>query len=625
MGVLIGKTASGVSGRVVVSSSPLGSGGEGAVFSVSDHNISGILPAENLVYKKYHSPGEGDRERKVAAMLSNSPDSSSVAWPLASVFDDGVFSGYLMVKLEGDRYRMWSELANIRDRRRNSPDFSFHYAVAAARNLAVVLDSVHSAGHCVGDINESNIFVGSDASILIVDTDSAQICHDGSVFPCLVGKPEYVAPEISHGSFKDNVRTVETDMFAFGVAVTQMLTGGAHPTDGVFLGDGEPPSVLEKNREGIYPVLGKFSGFRSLDRVPSECLPKMLRRVLLAALAVDPSSRVSFSKLIAVFDAVLKNLESCGKVSTHAFDSRDCSSCPWCVRRGKGLMDPWGKDNANISKKKSSGVSQVTLPTVKFQDGSVAPPVRRSAIQTSSPTAASSPRNTAPRNSSGSSQHSAPSSQNFSQHSGNSQTVPQHSGSSQNVSQVQQIPEKIKGKTVLHYADGSWGVRPSLLKLFMQNPGVAMGCVRKEVPGVLSVWWKTERPVASLLGVALGLLIGLVLSGTLFFIPYVVSFFWVSIPDWVVVALPVVSLVCVSVAALSCFHLAGSALRDYFRAWKPQKSVAQYRKDPWWKTVLRFLPIPYSYGIFGVLSIVVFLLYALIEGLTNEVRESRYR
>src|SRR5699024_5867863 len=65
----------------------------------------------------------------------------------------------------------------------------------------------------VGDVNESNILVASDARVMIIDTDSAQIKDpSGKVYKCLVGKPEYTAPEISHGSLKDHTRTFETDI-----------------------------------------------------------------------------------------------------------------------------------------------------------------------------------------------------------------------------------------------------------------------------------------------------------------------------------------------------------------------------------------------------------------------------
>src|SRR5690606_7730111 len=125
------------------------------------------------------------------------------------------------------------------------------YAYAAVRNLAAAVLAVHGTGHRIGDLNESNIFLGADATVLIVDTDSMQIAaRNGVTFPCAVGKPEFTAPELTHGSLRDNPRTVETDIFALAVAAYQLLSGGATPHQGSFdpQSDDDPMGQVERIR-----------------------------------------------------------------------------------------------------------------------------------------------------------------------------------------------------------------------------------------------------------------------------------------------------------------------------------------------------------------------------------------
>lgn len=353
------------SGQVIIEKEPLGKGGEGSVYSVTSHGLKGLLPADQLVAKIYHSPNEGDRKAKVIAMVKSPPDSDALAWPLAVLLNSsGSFVGYLMVKLPMERYRMWASFTQGAERKRTSENFDVRYAVTAAMNLAIALDAVHEAGHYVGDVNESNIFIGSDASVFLVDTDSAQIDDGkGGIFPCLVGKPEYTAAELSRGALKDQARTEATDTFAFGVAVYQLLQNGAHPTDGVFKGSGEPPSVVERIREGVLPNLHKERNYKPVDRVPTSGLPKRMVPLFEKMLSPEPKARPSVDEVITALEDVHDHLQQCTKVKQHWFDKRD-RSCGWCAHVAKGQVDPWTLNLSAKQKKK-----QKKLNDLKFQSG----------------------------------------------------------------------------------------------------------------------------------------------------------------------------------------------------------------------------------------------------------------
>lgn len=498
---LIGKGIGGA-GAIVVADQPLGRGGEGSVFEVQSHSIPQLPPAEELVVKLYHEPA--DRRAKIIAMLENPPHDSSVAWPVAIVFNARKeFVGYAMKKLADSGYQPWAVLAHSGERKKIAPAFDVRYALTAARNLAVAIHSVHLAGHRVGDVNESNIFVSSNAQVLLVDTDSAQISTPGGAFfPCLVGKPEYTAPELSRGSLRDQKRTAESDTFAFGVAVYQMMTGGAHPTDGVFRGDGEPPSTVDKIRMGVLPGLGDSSGDLSpAPRIPVEGIPSQLRNAVRRSLAVDPAQRLSLSEFADVFDAVLSRVVQCSRVPQHWYDPQD-GDCGWCAHVAKGQLDPW----ANTPR---PAPQQKALPQVPF--GSAAPPaparrapMRLPAMQSpqhAGPGALPTPL-PAPSSPPGAPAGPALSPLNA------QQTPPQTSSGPPPASSYR------GRKTLLRYPDGSLRPRPPLALLMRSNKKLAFSCFVNEIPDLLKFWWPHERKAPDVFALVLGLALGLSLAMT---------------------------------------------------------------------------------------------------------------
>lgn len=621
---LIGRTVKS-QGRVVIDDAALGRGGEGSVYSVLSHSFGTELPsADSLVVKLYHEPSEGDRGKKVAAMIESPPVSDSVAWPLALVFSaDKTFAGYLMVKLSSKNFRQWSELSNAKDRRATSSQFDVRYALTACRNLAVAIDSVHAAGHRVGDLNESNIFVGSDATVLIVDTDSAQIQgRNGKIFPCPVGKPEYTAAELSHGTLRDQLRTVETDVFAYAVAVFQMLTGGSHPTDGIAPEDAEPPSTVDKIRQGVLPGLDPASarGFLPIARIPTEAIPSRIRQLLTLALDLDPQKRPSLHSFAEELASALSNLKQCQKVKQHWFDSRE-GSCLWCSHADSGRLDPWSPSVA----RSSTSLSQAALPPVSFSDPASTTPIRRAAPAVAGSSAASAHtaaggQSVTPGNQYGSQQQVPSNPRNAQQqpYSG-SQSSTNGASASQTNAVTPQHPRKYKGKMILDYADGSWDVRPPLSVLLKHNPKVALYCIREETPDFAKAWWESSRPVAMIWGMLVGLVIALAFSVSwLSLIPLTVSL----LPDlgWIPLALKYFSYASAATAVLASLFLFFSALRDMLSAKKRYGSLDNLKREKIWKTSLRFLPIPIIYGPVLLIILALILISSLLGSLTSAQR-----
>lgn len=593
-------------GVLTVEDKPLGTGGEGSVYSVTNHNLTGFPKADEIVVKIYHNPTEGDRQQKVSTMLMNIPETDQIAWPIALTFDTNKkFNGYIMRKLDYDSFRPWAELAHSGQRKDVSSSFDVKYAIASILNMSNAVASIHEAGHIIGDINESNIFVGKDSNVFIVDSDSAQIkSKNGQIFRCLVGKPEYTAPELSHGALKDQDRTEVSDVFALAVASWQMITGGTHPTDGIFKGEGDPPSVIEKTRAGIFPPLKNNSSFTLPARIPVYGIPSRIKKLILESLNVEPNRRPTVDIFIETLSDVLQNLKQCSKVKEHWYDSRD-GKCGWCEDTKNGLIDPWSENKKKVVK------NQVSLAPLSFKNsgGQTIIPKRAPAQQASSQSHNPFSQQTSqPQYNSGNSslRSNYPSYNNTNTNSGSSSQA-----AAPAVSQ-NSIPELIKGKMVVGYADGTWGVRPSLITLFKSNPKLAVKAFKVETPNYLKFWWDSSWPIAGKLGIILGLILGLIISSIWYFIPTIAHIFdtesWLSQHNfW-----EYISYASMGTAAFFVIYLSITAFLDRFFLKRKVGSLENYKVDKTWRTILRFIGVSLAFGPLFVFVILFGIIYGLI-------------
>lgn len=631
----IGRTLQG-HGKLTLSSEPLGKGGEGSVYAVQQHTVPGLADAADIVAKIYHDPTEGNRKNKTAAMLKNPPESDSVAWPLGIVFTaDKQFAGYVMVKLDNKKYRQWSELANAADRRETSPHFDVQYGLTAAKNLAIAIDSIHEAGHRVGDVNESNIFVGTDATVLIVDTDSAQISSGERTYNCLVGKPDYTAPELIGGSLRDKERTRATDVFAYAIAIYQMLTGGFHPTDGVYQGDDMPPDFGKKIRMNSYPSLfGANQHFTPNPKAPADALPLAVRNAILDSLSANPDDRPSLAQFLQVLDTTLENLQQCDRESNHWY-SNDLSMCPWCAHAEQTRVDPWAV--APIPVKPAA--AQTALPSLSFEENEAPVKARRAPIQRQgqrSPQQGQSQfqgqqqshSNYPPPQQYPGGQQGMPGQQPYPQ----GQQQPQQSFQQQQAQQnqpqqsTQQIPSKIKGKTVLRYADGSYGVRPKMSVLLRHNPKMAIHSLKTETPAPLRFWWSTDRNLPSSAGLTIGVVLHVLLS-IFWFSVAEIGYGWLIdftewnppafVPDFVV---PIITLLAVALSTIVVVTMFISGIMQLFKARKQGGgSIDMFAKYSFILTIMRYTPVTVFYGvpfvIIGSVGLILWLIGLLIQAI----------
>lgn len=219
-------------GATITTDKQLGSGGEGAVYTVAGQ--------PHTVAKIYHPHRLSDAlADKVETMVANPPDDEarrslkhvSIAWPEQILMSGGKFVGYLMPKIpkSDDLY----DLLQPQQRAKQHPHADHRMIFRTARNFATAVAAIHRKNYVLGDVNFKNALFTDQALITIVDCDSMQVTDaHGTVHRCLVGLPEYTAPELQGADFAKVNRTTDSDVFGLAVLIFQLLMQGFHPFAG---------------------------------------------------------------------------------------------------------------------------------------------------------------------------------------------------------------------------------------------------------------------------------------------------------------------------------------------------------------------------------------------------------
>jgi len=387
------------SGRTITLENLLGAGGEGEVWSVQ-----GRLE----VAKLYHTPVlKTDREQKLKAMVANPPVDEmrlkghvSIAWPTELLYagKGKKFAGFLMPKIEFGPTIF--AIYNPLKRQNTVPGFNWMYLFHTALNLSRVIEAIHYKNYVVGDLNESNILVKSNALVSIIDTDSFQVRGaNRQVYRCMVGKEDFTPPELQGMSLDKINRLPQHDNFSLGVLIFRILMEGQYPFAGILKANLQlnEPEQFYCLKKGIFPYVRNPVASPPLLSPSFDSLPPDVKDLMIRCFMVGhahPKARPSAADWAQVLEKAEKTLIEC-KANKDHFYSQHLSNCPWCERearkQGIGIQTPLSPLQI------SSGMPQKTplAPPIPLNPTRVSParpltppvnpPQRTSQLPTTSP------------------------------------------------------------------------------------------------------------------------------------------------------------------------------------------------------------------------------------------------
>lgn len=318
---------------------PLGMGGEGKVYRVANEGHKGI------VAKIYNKLPDRDRQDKLKAMLSMSNPAlkDACAWPINTLLDtnSGEICGFTMKEITDSEplHHFYSPSW----RKQNHPNASWDTLLQLASNLASVFNVVHDSGIVVGDVNPNSLRVCKNGRVVLIDSDSFQLSHNGSLFKCRVGVPSFTPPELllSTQSFDLVERTINHDLFGLSLLLFHVLFMGRHPFAGVFNGAGDTP-IESHIREFRYAYAVDHKQ-RGLLPPPLSISPRLVASSELAALFENDFTQTSVLRGRTTsrrwFEAIStqrQRLVRCKSNSNHVYDI-SVGNCIWCTLERKGL------------------------------------------------------------------------------------------------------------------------------------------------------------------------------------------------------------------------------------------------------------------------------------------------
>jgi DNA-binding helix-hairpin-helix protein with protein kinase domain len=315
-----------ISGNRLEFAKRLGKGGEGEVFLLAGDKKKAV--------KIYTGAPNPDREVKVRSMVRQrlSQSSNLVAFPEEIVTTrSGQFAGFSMRLVEG--FREVHELYGPKSRKIYYPKADFRFLVRTAANAARAVGQVHSSPCVIGDLNESGLLVSAEAIVALIDADSFQFEAEGRIYPCLVGKPDFTAPELHGKSLAAVTRTKAHDQFGLGVAIFQLLFMGRHPYAG--LQKGSDLSLDEMIARNLFA----YTKQRQNGVTPPGVLPSLndfspdIADGFERAFGLEPARRPSAAEWVNLLQGLERQLNRCANDSVHYYPST-AKACPWCRMEG---------------------------------------------------------------------------------------------------------------------------------------------------------------------------------------------------------------------------------------------------------------------------------------------------
>jgi DNA-binding helix-hairpin-helix protein with protein kinase domain len=274
----------------------IGRGGEASVYR---------HPADpSLAVRIYKNPADVDVDR-IQEMIGAEPQPQiengfpCFSWPIGIVTDPK--TGHMI----GTVIRYAPEavpLSQVMIPGYRIPEISEAWLIQVARSLAYRVYTAEFHGYMVVDCNPDNFLVNRQGIVCAVDCESYQFkSKAGQQYQCVVGVPEYTAPELLTAPSRmlgDKFSTAWSVM----MLVHQVLRDGEHS----FNSANTTPPLEERIVQGLWPDSGKFvaypppPGARPFSNLPSE-FQELCRRTFADGHS-NPSARPTLCEIVQVLD-----------------------------------------------------------------------------------------------------------------------------------------------------------------------------------------------------------------------------------------------------------------------------------------------------------------------------------
>jgi hypothetical protein len=202
----------------------IAAGGEGVVFK-SD---------AGKACKVFTSSGQRlYMHEKLKLMISKPSPHAALCWPDGLLYSaKSEFLGYSMPLASGTPLQRALFIKPVFTKM--FPGWRRRDLVELGITITSAIQELHESNILLGDINPMNILVRSQNQVALVDTDSYQI----EDFPCPVGMPPFLSPELIGVDLAKKLRRPEHDQFAVVTLVFMLLLPGKPPYS--HAGGGDP-------------------------------------------------------------------------------------------------------------------------------------------------------------------------------------------------------------------------------------------------------------------------------------------------------------------------------------------------------------------------------------------------
>lgn len=313
------------------------SGGAGEI-----HDVKGY---PHYVVKLYHDTTKPESlkkySQKISWMMHNVPDLPhllnenktiivQLAWPLAMVFKNSQFCGFLMHKIDFSQTLELDYLLTRKQAEREGFVIDFGILMMVAYNLAALVGSLHRKKIAVVDLKPMNLKVHrSGLYMSILDCDGFSILADGFSSDAPQVTAEYLAPEFQGTS----VNEPETqDRFALAAIIFRLLNYGIHPFVGITSQNAHFPAELSgRIKMGLYPYGRQLHPqIKPAPASVHETLPEALRQLFDRAFAWPVGTRPSPNEWTGVLEPFVirqRGLMHYCEQGHLQFASMPCSTC----------------------------------------------------------------------------------------------------------------------------------------------------------------------------------------------------------------------------------------------------------------------------------------------------------